>query len=419
MAGALGAGCGGQSSPPGAAGGSTSIDFPDASADSIFPPDASTGPVESDACWASSLLPPDQPIPPHTTVTDACAIGAAATSTDWLYPSAQTSTEDDRKYIVGRWAVCNMSIFGLTPHAGLEFGPNGRWRMLATDATTGDLVPMARLQTTSGYYDLLGTGHLTLVGELTGGGYHIYSVTFTAALDAIKLNDSADSATEVYARTTPSPLNGADNPPPTSAGPCSLVGDWDLPPNTGLVVPATVFSFDAAGNFVVNLATANICTSTPQATTYSSTYSLSPGVFQVIGGSCAVWNLITPYKAVFDASCNHLSVDPQSRKLSLPRRPGDAHAPPGGLLRQHDAPSRRHRFQAARISSTRLFAAGVDRLAGLVGVEPGDGPLDPLGEGDLAPASRGRTTSPCCCRTARTSSCRPAGRRPCRGRAWR
>ena len=139
---------------------------------------------------------------------------------------------------------------------------------------------MARSETTSGYYDLLGIGHLTLVGELTGGGYHIYSVTFTAGMDAINFNDSADSAAEVYARTTPSPLNGADNPPPTSAGPCSLVGDWDLPAN-GTVRPGHGVFVRRRRKLRREPGHRQHLYVDPQATTYSSTYSLSPGVFQV------------------------------------------------------------------------------------------------------------------------------------------
>lgn len=162
---------------------------PDSAAGTIVPPDASAGPVNSAACWASSLPPPVQPIPPHTTVMDACAVGAAAASTDWAYPKDPAGTNgDERRYLVGRWAVCSQSIFGLAPHAGIEFGANGRWRMLALDATTGALVPMDRSQTTSGTYDMLGSGQLDLAAEL-GGGATIYPVTFTAALDAINFNN--------------------------------------------------------------------------------------------------------------------------------------------------------------------------------------------------------------------------------------
>ena len=137
VVGAVGA-CGSrplEGGPPGMGGTSgfdASIVVPDASAGPIFPPDASTGPVESAACWASSLPAPVQPIPPHTAVMDACAVGAAAATTDWIYPYDPSGTNgDDRHYIVGRWAVCSQSIFGLARHDGIEFGANGRWRLLS------------------------------------------------------------------------------------------------------------------------------------------------------------------------------------------------------------------------------------------------------------------------------------------------
>jgi hypothetical protein len=281
--------------------------FPDASAQPIFPPDASTGPVYSAACWASSLPAPAQPIPPHTTVMDACALGAAATSTDWIYPRDQSGTNgDDRHNIVGRWAVCSQSIFGLARHDGIEFGANGRWRMLARDAATGDLVPMDRSQTTSGTYYLLGTGQLYLAAELAGGT-HIFPVTFTGALDAINFNNPAGLA-EVYARTTPSPLNGADNPPPTAAGPCSLIGDWELPATGVIDASPTVVSFDAAGNAVFGAATANLCVSSYPL----GTYALAPGTFAITSNAagCAWWYAAT-YQAAFDASCNQLLLVPR------------------------------------------------------------------------------------------------------------
>ena len=82
---------------------------------------------------------------------------------------------------------------------------------------------MARSETTSGYYYLLAVGQLNLAAKLPSGGYRAYPVTFTAGMDAINFNNPVGPA-EVYARTTPSPLNGADNPPSTQAGDCSLVG---------------------------------------------------------------------------------------------------------------------------------------------------------------------------------------------------
>jgi hypothetical protein len=291
-------------------GDAAALDFPAPTLGTIFPPDASTGPVESAACWAPLLPAPVQPIAPTSSVMDACAAGAAATSTDWTYPPNITATSgDDRRYIVGRWAVCVDSIFGQTAHAGLEFGANGRWRMLATDPTTGELVPMVRSETTSGYYYLLGVGQLNLATELASGGYRAYPVTFTAGMDAINFNNPTGLA-EVYARTTPSPLNGADNPPPTQAGDCSLVGgDWELPGSGPPGAEPTLFSFDAAGNFVIGAWNANLCDS---GTPYG-TYALSLGEFQITTNTAGCpWFDGASYRAAFDASCSQLSLIPQT-----------------------------------------------------------------------------------------------------------
>ena len=273
-----------------------------------LPLDASTGPIYSNACWASLLPPETQPIVPASRTADACAAGAAATASDWIYPGDPAGTNgDDRGYIVGRWAVCGLSIYGLPAHAGIEFGANGRWRLLGLDATTGALVPLAQDGTTSGYYYLLGIGQLNLDSELPNAGGQVFHLSFTSGMDALEFNDIQGLA-EVYARTTPSPLNGADNPPTTTAGACSMVGDWDVPANTGPVgAPASVFSFDAAGNFVAAPSTANLC----DGFVAHGTYALSGGLFELttnIGlGSCQWW-YTAGFPAVFDASCDHLSL---------------------------------------------------------------------------------------------------------------
>jgi hypothetical protein len=327
---------------------SAGLVFPDAATGPLFPPDASTGPVYSAACWASLLPPETQPIAPASSVADACAAGAAATATDWTYPQNPAGTEgDDRRYIVGRWAVCAVSIYGLPAHDGIEFGANGRWRMLGIDTATGALVPLPRTGSTSGYYYLLGIGQLNLASELPAGGGQIFDVTFTAGMGAINFNNPQGLA-EIYARTTPSPLNGADNPPPTAAGACSMEGDWDVPANNGPVgAPASVFSFDAAGNFVAGPPSANLCDGFEA----HGTYALSPGMFQLtsnIGLGACPWSDTAGFPAAFDASCNHLSLTRQydnctgargyfNEPTTLTRRsaaPGDA-----GTLTSFAAPA--------------------------------------------------------------------------------
>jgi hypothetical protein len=317
------------------AGGTPAVD----ASTGVVSPDAATGPLYSNACWASLLPPETQPIVPASSVADACAAGAAATA--WTYPANPAGTNgDDRRYIVGRWAVCGVSISGLPAHAEIEFGFNGRWRLLELDVATGTLVPLAQTGMTSGYYYLLGIGQLNLDSELPTGGGQIFHLSFASGMDALEFTDLQGLA-EVYARTTPSPLNGADNPPPTMLGACSMVGDWDVPANTGTIgAPASVFSFDAMGNFVAGSPTADLC----DGFTAYGTYALSSGMFQLttnIGlGSCAWWNT-AGFPAAFDDSCNHLSLNPQydnclggrgyfNDATTLTRRsaaPGDAGTP--------------------------------------------------------------------------------------------
>src|SRR3954469_11885363 len=94
--------------------------------------DGSTMSVYSGACWAASLPAETQPIFPASSVVEACA---AATGTPaWSYPAAAAGGDvDDRRYLVGRWATCNAGLAILPPHSAIEFGANGRWRLLALD----------------------------------------------------------------------------------------------------------------------------------------------------------------------------------------------------------------------------------------------------------------------------------------------
>src|SRR4051812_19637805 len=211
--------------------------------------------VYGDACWSASLPAETQPILPASNVIESCAAGTGAQP--WSYPPSSGASNDDRRYIVGRWVACNAGLPQLPAHAAIEFGANGRWRLLAIDGSVNPLpspatlIPLAGTGT-SGYYYLLGNGQLDLNAEDPAGPGWVVFVSFTAAMDTLQFtNSGGPPASAAYARTTPSPFNGADNPPPTTAGACSMVGTWDVPPNDGPIpAPAAVFSFDAAGNFV-------------------------------------------------------------------------------------------------------------------------------------------------------------------------
>jgi len=131
-------------------------------------------PPESTACWFSQLPPEVQPILPKTSVDDACRI--ASTTAVWQHPDGGLGgvgfSGDARADIVGRWVACGGAIgetINPIAHAGVEFGANGRWRLLTRD-TTGALVPLTSSSTTSGFYYALGDGQLLLGG---GGGFKI------------------------------------------------------------------------------------------------------------------------------------------------------------------------------------------------------------------------------------------------------
>jgi hypothetical protein len=254
-------------------------------------------------CWVGQL-PEVQPILPKKTVAEACA------TTSWSNdPIGNMATGDARAKLVGRWRTCGKG--GIVPlsHDGIEFGANGRWRLLTLDAS-GALVPMTAIADQSvGRYVALASGQLNIGGETSGvpgAGF----IKFSSDMDTF-LIESFDSsqtmAQPTYARTDPSPTNGRDNLPSLTDGTCSMVGTWDLPAN-GSVAAAT-FSFDALGNFVGGPQGSDLCSGH----TMYGTYRLAPGVFQLTSnvgmGLCSFW-FDAGYSASFDASCTKLTTKP-------------------------------------------------------------------------------------------------------------
>src|SRR5436190_4493728 len=224
--------------PDGGAGGapSTSRDAGPA----ILPPAPLT-------CWSSQLPAQVQPLNPQAGVEDLCRTSDLTTA--WTYPSDPDPSADGRANIVGRWADCS-GAFGFAPvqHDGVEFGANGRWRLLAADQV-GVLSGMTG-SGTIGYYYLLGTGQLDVADEFASGG-RVFFVTFAPGMDTIRFGDGSGNAGSIYARARPSSQNGNDNPPSISDGRCTMVGTWDVPANNGPPgAPAATFAFDGAGNFV-------------------------------------------------------------------------------------------------------------------------------------------------------------------------
>jgi hypothetical protein len=216
---------------------------------------------------------------------------------------------DARAAIVGRWVACTPGggAFSSTPHAGVEFGANGRWRLLVTDPS-GTLVPTTSTGSDAqGRYYALATGQLDIHDNgYTYGGSAFIRLSPDGNALAFMPDGPPTSGGPYYARTSPSPNNGDDNPPSTTDGPCSMVGTWDLA-MTGSS-PAATFSFDASGNFVGGPPGSDLCASH----TMYGTYRLSPGLFQItenIGMGLCHWWFDAGYPGGFDGTCTQLSIN--------------------------------------------------------------------------------------------------------------
>jgi hypothetical protein len=265
-------------------------------------------------CWENQLPPEVQPMQPKLPVQDACKIASVETS--WAFPGFVTtmgSDADSRALIVGRWIPCGGSTTwrGVTAN-GVEFGANGRWRLLTADEA-GALVPMPLSNAKAvGRYYALASGQIDISYDDFTGGTAIEFISFAggAGMDGMRLieSDVAGAVPTIFARTTPSPLNGDDNSPSIVDGSCTMLGDWDVPANPVTPVePAAVLSFDAQGNFVGGPANSNLCA----AHTMYGTYRLSPGLFQLttnVGMGLCHWWFDAGYPAKFDASCTHVTL---------------------------------------------------------------------------------------------------------------
>ena len=276
---------------------------PDAISTPMPPSDAG-----APACWASQLPAEVQARPPKLTVAAACKAASVAV---WPALSGGTGADNDaRADLVGRWVPCGQQGFSQVPHAGIEFGANGRWRLLTTDAN-GALVAMTPMAPgVVGRYYALSTGQLDMAGEGVTEGTGIFFVGFAVGMDAVRFDGGSGgpvtSTMAVYARAEPSPLDGRDNLPSITDGKCSMVGSWDVPANpTTPQTPAATLSFDAMGNFVGGPLGSNLCA----AHTMYGTYRLTPGLFQLtsnIGMGACHWWFDAGYPAIFDASCTHV-----------------------------------------------------------------------------------------------------------------
>jgi hypothetical protein len=255
------------------------------------------------ACWASSLPPEPQPSQPQLDVADSCRAGANARS--WAFPASFALKNDDRDgVLVGRWLACGAATLLPAPHAGVEFGGNGRWQLLQENANG---VPVAPPGTMRGYYYVLGSGQLNLVTDGSFGPTLAKFVTFADGSPDVVRFDAGVGGRGIYVRIAPSPTNGDENVPSVSDGHCSMVGTWDVPANVMQPVePASVWSFDDLGHFVVGAPGDDLC----GAHMMWGTYALSSGFFQITSnfnlGVCDWW-LNAAYPYTFAGDCSTLT----------------------------------------------------------------------------------------------------------------
>ena len=294
--------------------------------------DAAASPVIGDstapadvACWESQLPPEDEPIQPTAAPSMTCENYPGITQ--WNAPGPDGGVlyaGDGRAAIIGRWVTCSggagsggsgsqttdTSTFSSDPHAGIEFGGNGRWRLLVLDSS-GAVVPTTATDIhAQGRYYALSTGELNLRDN---GAAYLDTMFVKLSPDGNTLQITSESGSDgaaaygaaYYARTTPAANNGDDNLPSTTDGTCSMVGTWELAMTSQS--PAGTFSFDELGNFVGGVPGTDLCSSH----TMYGTYRLSPGLFQFTEnydmGGCAWW-FDAGFMTSFDATCTHLTL---------------------------------------------------------------------------------------------------------------
>jgi hypothetical protein len=240
-------------------------------------------------------------------VDTACRLGSS--SQTWTFPTTWTGTssiknDDHRGDIVGRWMSCGGPQLPLGPYPAIEFAGNGRWRMLGNDAS-GAYVGEA----TGGDYYVLGNGQVDLSDGTPEnlGGWGGFLAFANGNRDVLRFGNSLNSP--VYARLPPSATNGDDNRPSASDGHCSMVGTWDVPADTGPPgAPASVWSFDETGRFVVGAPNDLLC----GAHTMWGTYDLpADGYFHITTnwnlGACDWW-FAAAYPYTFSADCSALTL---------------------------------------------------------------------------------------------------------------
>jgi hypothetical protein len=255
--------------------------------------------------FTCDMFPPDPaPVRLVGSAEDNCA--QAETATDWGLPLIEGNSGDptDRRgSIVGRWVPCGSERIAQIDD-GLEFGGNGRFRMLK-DAD-GGLVE----RNETGYYYLftfqmgpsVPPGAQLNLDSPDGAG--LFSFQMRPNAMALKANGI------IYARTQPSPENGRDNPVPVRASRCSLAGTWDttmLDPSALSAKPVALW-FDDQGHFLAGAAHADVCAMSIFHGTYELTSDDRFAITTSVGAGLCQWWFDTGFTAAFSPDCNTVTL---------------------------------------------------------------------------------------------------------------
>jgi hypothetical protein len=240
----------------------------------------------SPSCVALPPMPPQQPT---LSYEQSCAIS------EFVPAAGDMSHRDDAgPQLVGRWELCGAeALYGSQPHAGIEFGGNGRNQLLQRQ--NGALVPVANGPT--GEYTLLASGQFMQRGELSLDEYAVFA-EFDASLSALRLPTLQGELR--YARVAPDLQSAAANRFSTRGGGCSMVGVWDTMPDG--VNPPAAFAFNEQGEWFGGPRGSDLCTAHSMFGTYQlidrpvGGGDIAPGVsteFELVtnvgAGRCAFW----------------------------------------------------------------------------------------------------------------------------------
>ncbi len=246
--------------------------------------------------------------------------GCAETS---LQPLADSSTiaesGDARELLVGRWRLCGgTAYYGGSEHEGIEFGSNGRNRLLRSSG--GRLIPSGN--DARGVYYLLGSGQFMQRGELFVAGYATFA-SFDPTFSVLQLAQEVegDLSPLRYVRVAPDEAGAADNTFSTEAAGCSMVGVWDtVLPSAN---PGAAFAFNERGEWFGGEYGSDLCAAHTMSGTYNletrggpvfDNFDMPPeSEFELVtnfgAGSCQFW-LSAGFLPTFSSDCNRVRLQP-------------------------------------------------------------------------------------------------------------